>query len=82
VKELGFFALEGMADELERPSQKEKRERVGPQPVDEDADEKQSKRKQNCRDAESVAKPVYGVLMAGGVLRHPLFVGATAQHGT
>jgi hypothetical protein len=28
-----------------------------------------------------VAKPVYGVLMAGGVLRHPLLVSATAQHG-
>ncbi len=45
VEKLRLFALEGMADELERPSHKEKRERIRPQPANEDAGEEQQRAK-------------------------------------
>jgi hypothetical protein len=81
VKELRLFTLEGMADELEGPSHKEKRERVGLEAVNKDAGDEQNERKQDCRYPQGMADTVYRVLMAGGVLRNPLFVGAVAQHG-
>ena len=37
MQELGLFPLEGVADELECPSQEEKRKRINPQPVNQDA---------------------------------------------
>src|SRR5271167_304292 len=81
VKELRIFAFEGMADELEGPSHKEKPKRVEPQPVNEDGSEEQGQRNQNRRYPQGVADAVYRVLMAGGILRHPLFIAAAAQHG-
>jgi hypothetical protein len=81
VKELGLFALERVAYELERPSHKEKQKRIKPQPANEDASEEQGERKENCRYPQGMAYAVYRVLMAAGILRDPLFVGAAAQHG-
>src|SRR5579863_1779528 len=81
MKEFWLFALEGMADELERPSHKKKRQRVGPQAVNKDACDEQCERNQNGGYPEGMADTVYRVLVAGGILRDPLFVGAGAQHG-
>jgi hypothetical protein len=85
VKEFRFFALEGVADELQRPSHKEKCQRVGPQSVNKESRDEQSDRNHYRRYPQRVAHPVYRVLMAARVLRDPLFVGArfvaaTAQH--
>src|ERR1700674_3825143 len=81
VKELRLFALERVAYELERPSHKEKQKRIKPQPANEDASEEQGERKENCRYPQGMAYAVYWVLMAAGILRDPLFVGAAAKHG-
>jgi hypothetical protein len=81
VKELRLFALERVADELERPSHKEKHKRIKPQPANEDASEEQGERKENCRYPQSMAYPVYWVLVAASILRDPLFVSAAAKHG-
>ena len=86
VKELGLFALEGVADKLERPSHKKKHNRVKPQAVNEHASQRQGKRKENCRYAQGMAYPIHRMLMAAGILRDPLFVrarfvGAAAKHG-
>ncbi len=80
VKKLRLLALEGMADELERPSRKEKHKCVNPQAVNEDGPEEQRKRNQNCRNPQGVAYPVDRVLMAAGILRDPLFIRAVAEH--
>ena len=85
MKELRLFVLERVADELERPSCKEKRKRIKPQLVNENASEEQGERKQNCRYSQGMANPVDWVLMAAGILRDPLFtrarfVGAPAKH--
>ena len=78
MEEFGRFVLEGMADELENPSCEKESDGVGPEAVDEDAGGEQSEGKKNGGDAERVAGTVYGVLMAGGVLRDPLVAGASA----
>ena len=81
VKELRLLVLECVTDELERPSHKKKRKRVNPQPVNENAYEEQAERNENRRYPQGMAYPVHRMLMAAGILRNPLFVGATAQHG-
>ena len=78
MEELRCFVFEGMADELEDPSREKESYGVGPEAVDEDAGGKQGDGKKNGGDSERVAGAVYRVLMAGGVLRDPLFVGASA----
>jgi hypothetical protein len=45
VKKFGFFALEGMADELQYPSQQEENRGVNPQPVEEDTGKDEHERK-------------------------------------
>jgi hypothetical protein len=82
VKELRLFALERVPDELERPSHKEKRKCIKPQPVNEDASAKHGERNENCRYPQSMACPVYWVLMAAGILRDPLFVSAAIKHAS
>jgi len=81
VKELRLFALERVADELERPSHNEKHKSIPPQPVNQDAPDEQGERNENCRYPQGMAYPVYGVLMAAGILRDPLLIGAAAKHG-
>ena len=78
LKKFGRFAFEGMADELEDPSQDKETESIGPQAMNKDGAEKNQDGNQNGRDAKSMAGPVYGMLMAGGVLCDPLLVGAVA----
>ena len=80
MEEFGRLALEGMADELENPSDEEQRQRVRPQAVVEDAEYKKWDREQDGRNAQRVTHAVHGVLMTGTVLRDPLLVGASAQH--
>ena len=79
MKELGLFVFEGVADELQCPACEEKRQRINPQPVNEDASHEQRQRNQNYRYPQRVADPVYRMLMAARVLRDPLFVSAAAS---
>ena len=80
MEEFRRLALEGVADELENPSDEEQSQRVRPQAVEEDADNRKWDRKQDGRNAQRVTHAVHGVLMTGTVLRDPLLVGASAQH--
>ena len=74
------LALEGVADELENPSNEEQSERIQPQAVKEDAGDKKRDREQDGRDAQRVTDAVHRMLMTGAVLRDPLLVAASAQH--
>ena len=78
LKEFRRLALEGMADELENPSNDKQGERIGPQTMDEDAGQKKWDGEENRRYAQRMAEAVHGVLVAGGVLRDPLLVAAVA----
>jgi len=78
AKKLGRLALEGMADELEDPSQDKQPGRIRPQAMQKNAANKNRKREQNGRNAQSVTGPIYGMLMARSVLRDPLLAGAIA----
>ncbi len=77
-KKFRRFAFEGMADELENPSKDKQSQRIRPQAMKEDANEKKQNREHDGRDAERVADTIHGMLMAGGVLRDPLLAGAVA----
>jgi len=70
--------LEGMSDELQRPSEDEEGSGIDPQRMEKDGGQEKYERNNNCRDAKSVTRPVHGMLMAAGVLRNPLLVGASA----
>lgn len=78
MEELGGLAFEGVADELEDPSEDEQGEGVGPEAVVDDAGQEDWDRQQNRWDAERVTGAVDGVLVAGRVLGDPLFTGAVA----
>jgi hypothetical protein len=78
VEEFWFFTLEGVADELEDPSQQKKSEGVGPQAMHKNAGYEDADREENQRDTQRVGGAVHRVLMAGGVLRDPLLAGAVA----
>jgi len=80
VEEFRRLALEGVADELENPSDEEQSQRVQPQPVEEDAGDKNWDREQYGRDAQRVTDAVHRMPMTGTILRDPLLVAASAQH--
>lgn len=80
MEELRRLALEGVADELEDPANHEQRKSVEPQAMYEGGGNENGDRKKNKRNAEGVAETIYGVLMAGGVLRDPLLAGAIPEH--
>ena len=80
MEEFRRFALEGVTDELENPSDQEHSKRERPQAMEEDAGYKKRDREQNGRNAQRVTDAVHRVLMTGTVLRDPLLVGASAQH--
>lgn len=78
MEEFWRLAFEGVADELEGPTDQEQRERIDPQTVEKNAGDEDRERKQNGGNAQSVAQPVYRMLVTGSVLRDPLLVGASA----
>ena len=78
MEEFGGFAFEGVADELENPSEYEKGSCVRPQAVEENAGHEDRYRDQDRGNAQGVAGSVDGMLVTGRVLRDPLFVGAVA----
>jgi hypothetical protein len=80
VEEFRRLAFERVPDKLKNPSDHEQSKRVQPKPVEEDAGDKNGERKQNGRNAQRVAQPVYRMPMTGAVLRDPLLVSASAQH--
>ena len=81
VEELRRLAFEGVADELEDPSQDKEAKSIGPKAMDKDAANKKQQRNQDGRDTQRVARPINGMLVAGRILLDPLLVGAVTQHG-
>jgi len=81
MEEFWLFAFEGVADELQDPTHYEKASRVHPEAVNEYRGQAQRQRNHDHGNAEAVAGPVYRMSMAPRVLRNPLFVGASTQHG-
>src|SRR5215831_18405775 len=81
MEEFRFFAFEGMADELQDPAHYEKASRVHPEAVNEYRGHAQSQRHHDHGNTEAVAGPVYRMSMTARVLRNPLLVGASTQHG-
>ena len=80
MEEFRRFAFEGMADELENPSDEEQSQRVQPQAVEENAGDKKQDREQDGRNAQRMTGAVHRMPMTGAVLRDPLLVAASAQH--
>lgn len=80
MEELRRLALEGMADELENPTDQEQSQPIQPQAVEEDAGYKNGDRKQDGRNAQGVTDAIHRMPMTGAVLRDPLLVAASAQH--
>lgn len=78
MKKLGFFAFEGMADELEEPSQRKEGGGVKPKSMKENTGEEERERNENGRYAQRMADPIHRVLMAGRVLGDPLLAAAVA----
>src|ERR1700678_834618 len=69
AKKLGRLALEGVTDELEDPSQDKQSGRIGPQAMQKNAADKNRQREQNGRYPQSMADPIYGMLVTRSVLR-------------
>jgi len=78
AEEFWRLPFEGMPNKLKNPSQHKQAQRIRPQPVHENAAQKNRNGDQDSGNAQRVARPVDGVLMARGVLRNPLLVGASA----
>jgi len=78
AEKLWWLAFEGMADELENPSEDKQGECIRPQAMHKNAHEKYQDGKQDGRNPKRVAGAVHRMLMAGGVLGDPLFAGAVA----
>ena len=74
------LAFEGMSGKLKDPSNNKQGERIWPQSVNKNAAKEYAERKHNDRNAQSVTNPVYGMLVAGSILRYPLAAGASAKH--
>ena len=78
MEEFRGLAFEGVADELEDPSDREECQGVEPQAMVEKAGDEDRDRDEDRGDAERVAGAVDGVLMAARILRDPLLAGAVA----
>ncbi len=78
AEEFRGLAFEGVADELEDPSEGEEAEGVEPQLMKEEAGHEEWDREQDRRDAEGVAETIHWMLVAGRVLGDPLLAGAVA----
>ena len=78
MEEFRRLAFEGVADELEDPSDQEQSQRVEPQMVIKDAGYENRERQQDSRNAERVTQAVHRMLVTGTVLRDPLLVAASA----
>ena len=78
TKELRGLAFESMADELKNPAGHKQPERIQPQPMVEDAGNKDGNRKQNGRNPQCMAEAIDRVLMTRGILGNPLLAAASA----
>lgn len=78
AEELWRFTFERVADELEDPSDHEKRGGVEPKAVKKEAGDEDRDRDKNQGNAERVAGAVHRMLVTRGILRDPLLVGAVA----
>src|SRR5512146_2547514 len=78
VEEFRLLAFEGVADELQHPAEDEQTHRVPEQGMHEHRGHKQGQRNHDRGNAEGVAEAVYGMLMAGRILRDPLLAALAA----
>jgi hypothetical protein len=78
VEEFGRLAFKGVADELEDPSDDEERQGDEPEAMKEEAGDEDGYGDDDEGDAERVAEPIDGMLVAARVLRDPLLAGASA----
>ncbi len=78
MEELRRLAFEGVADELEDPSDREKCRGVEPEAMVEEASDEDRDGNENRRNTERVAGAIDGMLVAARVLRDPLLAGAVA----
>ena len=78
MEEFWGLAFEGVADELENPSDREKCRGVKPEAMVEETSDEDPDGNQNRRNTERVAGAIDGMLVAARVLRDPLFTGAVA----
>ena len=78
AEELRGLTFERVADELEDPSDHEKRGGVEPKAMKKETGDEDRDRDENQGDAERVAGAVHRMLVTCGVLRDPLLVGAIA----
>ena len=81
MQEFRLFALEGMPDELQDPTNQKEYGGVDPKAMDDCTDYEQHQRKKYGRNAQRMAGAIDGMLMACGILRDPLLAGASTEHG-
>lgn len=80
VEKLRRLALKSVPNELEKPSHHKQRHSIQPQPVQENAGDKNWHREQDGRNPQGVTETVYRMPVTGSILRDPLLVAASAQH--
>ena len=78
AEEFGRLAFEGVADELENPSDHEKSKGIEPEAMEEEAGGEDCDREQDRGNPQGVAKAIDRILVAGRVLRDPLLAGTVA----
>jgi hypothetical protein len=70
-----------MSDELQYPSRHKQADRHWPKALNKKSRNTQDQRDYDHGNAEGMADPIHRMCMAAGVLRDPLFVCASTQHG-
>ena len=80
MKELRWFVLKGVADELQKPAKNEKSRGKHPERMIENGRDAKRKRHHNQWYAKAMAKPVDRMSMTACVLGNPLFATASTKH--
>ena len=78
MKKFWRLAFEGVANELEYPSEQKKRKRIDPEPMIEECASEERDGNKNRWNAKRMAGAVDRMLMAGRILRDPFGAGAVA----
>ncbi|HET9406737.1 MAG TPA: hypothetical protein VFO39_05830 [Candidatus Sulfotelmatobacter sp.] len=85
MEKFGRLAFEGVSDELEGPTEKEEKDGVPHDSMQEDGSDEECDGKDDGWNAQRVTGAVHRMLMAGGVLGDPFLIravlaGAVAEH--
>ena len=78
MKELWFFMLKSVANELQKPAKDEESGGKHPERMIEDSGHSKRQGHHDQGNAKAMAEPVDWMGMAARVLRDPLFAGASA----